>query len=71
MRVAIQVLLRQPDPIQRLDHALAALRPGEARVHCERQSDDLLDRLARIERRIRILEDDLHAQAQGGERLGR
>ena len=61
----------QPNPIKRLDDALPALRPGQARVHCERQADDLLDGFAWIEGRIRILEDDLHARAQGGERIGR
>ena len=39
-------------------------RPFEPQVHLERLADRLGDRLARIERRVRVLEDHLHVAAR-------
>src|SRR3546814_5098147 len=55
----------QADAIEELrDHLLALLRSRDT-VDEQRLADDIADRHARIQRRVRVLEDDLHLAAEG------
>ena len=60
------VLRPEADELEQLGDAAAArcLRPSVAVVDDQRERDDLLDGLAPVERRERILEDDLHLAPQ-------
>ena len=65
VRVAVVVLRVQADRVHQLLHralalALALLQP----VDRERLGDDRADRLARVQRRVRVLEDHLHLAPQ-------
>src|SRR6185436_17217106 len=61
MWVAGGVLRQQADLLEQLAHARLALRlVADDAVHLERLGDDLADGHARVERRIRVLEDHLH-----------
>src|ERR1017187_8529741 len=64
VRVAVVVLGVQADPVHQLLHALLALaRAGLQPVDHERIGDDPADRLARVQRRVGVLEDHLHLAA--------
>ena len=63
VREAVRVLRREPDRPQQLVHPGAPLRAVIATVDAERLADDVADRHARVERRVRVLEDDLHLPA--------
>ena len=61
MRIAVVVLRAETDGLEEILHALlAAFDP----VDLERRTDDLADRLARVQRRVGILEDHLHLAPQ-------
>src|SRR3954471_2808560 len=64
VRVAEAQLRAQPDLVEQLRHLrverLAAMQP----LHAQRLADDLSARHARVERRVRILEDHVHVAAQ-------
>ena len=62
VRVAVDVLGREADAGEQL--ADAALHVLLGAVDRERLADDLADALARVQRRVRVLEDDLHLLAQ-------
>ena len=64
----------QPHPVHQLLHAALALAVcGELSMNDERVRDDRSDRLARVQRRVGILEDHLHVAVKGlqGGALGR
>ena len=63
MRVAVRVLRVQPDDVEQLPDALVLLAAGSDSVNLERLGDDLADGHARIQARVRILEDELHVSA--------
>src|SRR5690606_25681984 len=65
VRIAVGLVGPQPDPPHQPVDALAALGPGADAVDVERRADDVAHALARVERRERVLEDDLHAPAEG------
>src|SRR5713226_3311138 len=69
VRVAAQVVGVETDRLEQVHHALLplALVLGQL-VDDERLSDDRADRHARVERRVGVLEDDLHVAAQVPER---
>jgi len=55
----------QADELEQLGDPGGALFPRQrAVVHDERKRDDLFDRLPLVQRRVRILEDDLHLAAE-------
>ena len=60
VREAVRVLGREADRAQQLVDARRALLAAVAAVDAQRLGDDVADRHPRIERRVRILEDDLH-----------
>ena len=60
MREAVGRALRQPNEAQHVGHQRASRRIGLGAVDHQRLHDDVFDRHARIERAIRVLEDDLH-----------
>ncbi len=61
VRVAVVVLGVQPDRLhQPLHLALALVLVRQQAVDRERLGDDRADRLARVQRRVRVLEDHLH-----------
>ena len=65
------MLRPEADELEQLGHPHAPLLPRErAVVDDERERDDLLDRLALVQRRVRVLEDDLHLAAQPAELAG-
>ena len=68
MRVAPGMFRRQAHRVQQLGHPLGLPAKVQA-VQAQRLAQDLAHRHARVERRIGILEDDLHLAplcAQGG-----
>src|SRR3989449_5216330 len=69
VRVPTQVVGRQADGVEELDDALFPQLPrrGEL-VNHEGLADDRPDRHSRIERRVRVLEDDLHLLAERAQR---
>ena len=60
VRITLAILRLQSDLLQQLRDPLLALRAVRRAVNDQRLSHDRADRHARIERRIRILKDDLH-----------
>ena len=58
----VHELLRrgEPDRLERLGDPAAALLRAPDPVNLERMTDRLLDRHRGVERRVRVLEDDLH-----------
>ena len=60
---------KEPHHLQQLRHAVGDLRLGQDGMHADRLGDDLADGHARIERGVRVLEDDLHLLAHGDHRL--
>src|SRR5947199_2231158 len=69
VRVPTQVVSRQADGVEELDDALFPQLPrrGELVDH-EGLADDRPDRHSRIQRRVRVLEDDLHLLAERAQR---
>ena len=67
--VAAQVIGAEADRLQEMDHALLALlaRLGEL-VDDEGLADDRAHRHARVQRRVGVLEDDLHVSPEVAER---
>ena len=64
VRVALGVLGVEADRLEQLGDALLALGLGADVVDLERLADDVADAHARVERGVRVLEDDLHVAAQ-------
>ena len=65
VRQPVVVLGVEPDLLHQLLHAaLALLLVGQRAVDDERLGDDRADGLARVQRRVRVLEDHLHVPAQ-------
>jgi hypothetical protein len=60
VRIAEAQLGAQPDGVEELDDPRVDLRPAGKPVQPERLADDLPARHPRIERRVGILEDDVH-----------
>ena len=60
VRIAVDEALAEPDGFHQLADALALLFARGEAERLDRLGDDLPDRHARIERRVRILEDHLH-----------
>ena len=56
---------RQGDPVEQLAHGRPAVRRVAHPVHHEGLGDRLLDRVARVEGGVRVLEDGLHRPAEG------
>src|SRR5262249_6102559 len=52
------------DRVEQLLHPALALVPGRGPVDLHRIADDLSDALARVEARVRVLEDHLHVAPQ-------
>ena len=66
VRVAVVVLGVQPDRVHQPLHLLPALRPVLVQaVNRKRLGDDRADRLARVQRRIRVLKDHLQLTPDG------
>src|SRR5262249_37989009 len=63
VRKAVRVLRAQADRAQQLVDAAAALASPVQVVHAERLRDDLPHGHARVERRVRVLKDDLQLPA--------
>src|SRR6266540_2229873 len=60
VRETVRMLRAQADDAQELRYALLELGPAHELVDAQRLPDDLANRHARVERRVGILEDDLH-----------
>src|SRR5262245_7840194 len=60
MRIAARLVLREADEIHHLLDALVALRGRADVLDAQPVTDAVADRRARVQRRVRILEDDLH-----------
>ncbi len=60
----------RPDAFEQLAHAPLDVVAARARA-LQRHPDDLADPLARVQRRVRVLEDHLHLAAQRHERAAR
>ena len=60
VRVAVDEARVEADDVEELAHAGAAVAARADAVHDERLRDDVADGHARVERRVRVLEDDLH-----------
>ena len=69
MRIAPQRALIEPDHVEQLLGALVALVRGADVVDAQGLGQDLVDGHARIERRERVLEHELHGAAIGRQRL--
>ena len=63
VRVARRGVGREPDHLQQLAHLLAELLAA-APVHAQRLADHPPDRVARVQRGVRVLEDHLHPLPQ-------
>ena len=63
VRVARRELGREADDLEQLAHALRERRAARQPVHAQALADRLAHRHARVQRRERVLEDDLHAAA--------
>jgi hypothetical protein len=59
VRVAVQVLTTQAHLFEQADDPCAQVAARRSAVHAQRPSDDVADQLARVQRRERVLEDDL------------
>ncbi len=64
VRVALGVLGAQADGLEQLEDALLALGLGADAVDAQRLADDVAHAHARVQRGVRVLEDDLHVAAQ-------
>ena len=64
VRIAVVVLGVEPDPLEQLLDARFSTSPRRDAVEPQRVADDLADALARVQRRVGVLEDHLHLAAQ-------
>ena len=64
VRVAVVVLRGEPDPLEQLLHRRFSSSPEASPWSLHRLADDLADALARVQRRVGVLEDHLHLAAQ-------
>jgi hypothetical protein len=71
VRVAFEVRRFQADQLEQLAHTGAPFVAGAEFVNDERLLDDVADPHARVERRVGILEDDLHVAARAAHALAR
>ena len=62
MREPVDVLGVEPHALEQVAHAVLRLAPRHA-VQAQRRADDLADALARVQRRDRVLEDELDLAA--------
>ena len=60
VREAVVVLGVEPDPLEQLVDRVAYAAAVDDPVQAQRVADDLGDPLARVQRRVRVLEDHLH-----------
>ena len=60
VRVPVHVVGRETDDLEQLAHPRARLLARQPAVDLERVAEDLPDALARVQRRVRVLEDHLH-----------
>src|SRR5262249_44098681 len=69
VRIPAEVIGVEPDRLEQMDDALLPLsfRLGEL-VYDQRLADDRAHRHAGVQRRVRVLEDDLHVSPQVAER---
>ena len=61
--LALEDVRIQADLREKLDHAVLPLRPAHGGMDGQRLPHDVGDALARVERRVRILEHQLHGIA--------
>ena len=66
VREAVVVLGVEADDLEQLLHAALDLGVGAELVHLERLGDDEADALARVQRRVRVLEDHHHLRGGSG-----
>ena len=71
VRVLVDVGGVEPDELEQLPHARATLLARADLVNDERLLDDRADAHPRIQRRVRILEDDLEVPARAAQFAGR
>ena len=71
VRIALGVLGLEGRPSPAARDAVGALRVGGEAVHAHRLADDARDRHARVQRRVRVLEDDLRLAPERQQRAGR
>jgi hypothetical protein len=65
VRIAVHVFATEPDPLQQLLDTLARLGGSiHDAVDAQRFADDASHRHTRVQRRVGVLEDDLHLPAQ-------
>ena len=69
MRVAVRVARVEADDVEQLADPDAAVAARADPVHDQRLADDVADRHPRVERRVRVLEDDLHLAPHLAERF--
>ena len=62
--IAVRVARVEADDVEQLANAGGACATRTGAVHDQRLRDDVADGHPRVERRVRILEDDLHVAAQ-------
>jgi hypothetical protein len=60
VRIAVREVRVEADDLQQLLHALGLRAALREVMHLERLADDVADGHARVERRVRVLEDHLH-----------
>ena len=70
MRIARRMLGLQSDQREQLRDTLCERAPAQNATHQQRLADALADRHFRIERRIRVLKDDLHITLRVAQRSG-
>src|SRR5207247_2151263 len=68
VREAVVVLRGEADRLEQLLHPLSALASVTDVVDLQRIADDRADALARVQARVRILEDHLHLAAKRAQR---
>src|SRR5262249_11537345 len=67
VRVAARVVRRQPDLLEEARDPRALLRTAREAMDLDSLGDDAADPHARVERSVRVLEDDLHLAPQAPE----
>jgi hypothetical protein len=71
MRIARAVLRQQSDVAEQIAHAIASrARAAHDAVHVQRLGDDLADGHARVQRAVRVLEDDLQPPPHRAQLVG-
>ena len=69
VRIAVREARVEADDVEQLADADAAVAARADPVHDQRLADDVSDRHPRVERRVRVLEDDLHLAPHLAERF--